>query len=103
MGDLDLLGEIQGAARRLLPITQCGVENRDLIHQCPPALIHGIIERSSFPTRSSSCSALRLRSARKPGLPTWFSVFHSLAKAPDWISLRMRFISFLVSSVTMRG
>src|SRR5688500_10016669 len=65
--------------------------------------IHGIMPRRRLPTSSIGCSADRRRRALKDGLPALFSSIQSRAKRPDCMSASTRFISFLVSSVTMRG
>ena len=45
----------------------------------------------------------RQRGADPLGAPAWFSSTQSRAKRPDWMSSSTRFISALVSSVTIRG
>src|SRR5439155_278310 len=66
-------------------------------------LIQDIMARSRWPTSSILWSASRLRMARNCARLAWFSSTHSRANWPDWISLRIFFISTLVSSLTTRG
>src|SRR3954467_8026613 len=68
-----------------------------------PFLIHGIMSRSLAPTSSIGCAASLARVALNEVWLTLFSSIQSRANLPDWMSLSTRFISFLVSSVTMRG
>src|SRR3978361_1582963 len=68
-----------------------------------PFLIHGILSRSLAPISSIGCSASLARVALNEVWLTLFSSIQSRANFPDWMSLRTRFISFFVSSVTMRG
>src|SRR5207237_8323928 len=68
-----------------------------------PFLIQGIMSRSLAPTSSIGCSASLARVALNEVWLTLFSSIQSRANLPDWMSFRTRFISFLVSSVTMRG
>src|SRR5882724_6681134 len=68
-----------------------------------PFLIHGIMSRSLTPTSSIGCCASLARVALNEVWLTLFSSIQSRANLPDWMSLSTRFISFLVSSVTMRG
>ena len=49
------------------------------------------------------CSAARRRVALKLGWPAAHSSIKSRTKRPDWMSSSTRFISALVSGVTMRG
>src|SRR5581483_5065010 len=50
-------------------------------------------ERSSLPTFSTGAFACSARSRWKLSWPARFSAIHSRAKAPDWISSRIFFIS----------
>src|SRR6476620_4144750 len=68
-----------------------------------PFLIHGIMSRSFAPTSSIGCCASLARVALNEVWLTLFSSIQSRANLPDWMSLRTRFISALVSEVTMRG
>src|SRR6187455_1674550 len=67
------------------------------------ALIHGIISRSFSPTCSIGCSASLARVALNEVWLTLFSSIQSRVNLPDWMSASTRFISALVSGVTMRG
>jgi hypothetical protein len=68
-----------------------------------PAAIQGIIPRRREPTSSIGCCWPRRRSASKTGRPARFSMIHSRANSPVWISARILRISARVSSVTIRG
>src|SRR6188508_3377709 len=68
-----------------------------------PFLIHGIMSRSLAPTSSIGCSASLARVALNEVWLTLFSSIQSRANLPPWMSARTRFISALVSAVTMRG
>src|ERR1700731_3231523 len=68
-----------------------------------PFLIQGIMSRSLAPTSSIGCAASLARVALNEVWLTLFSSIQSRANLPDWMSESTRFISFLVSSVTMRG
>src|ERR1700758_1583216 len=68
-----------------------------------PFLIHGIISRRRTPTSSIGCWASFARVALNEVWLTLFSSIQSRAKRPDWMSASTRFISALVSAVTMRG
>src|ERR1700740_2687186 len=68
-----------------------------------PFLIHGIMSRSLAPTSSMGWAESLARVALNEVWLTLFSSIQSRANLPDWMSLSTRFISFLVSSVTMRG
>src|SRR5216117_473835 len=68
-----------------------------------PFLIHGIMSRSFAPTSSIGCSASLARVALNEVWLTLFSSIQSRANLPPWMSARTRFISALVSAVTMRG
>src|SRR6478735_1756193 len=68
-----------------------------------PFLIHGIMSRSLAPISSIGWVASLARVALNEVWLTLFSSIQSRANLPDWMSLSTRFISFLVSSVTMRG
>src|ERR1700690_3112083 len=68
-----------------------------------PFLIHGIMSRSLAPTSSIGCWASLARVALNEVWLTLFSSIQSRANLPDWMSSSTRFISFLVSPVTMRG
>jgi hypothetical protein len=65
--------------------------------------IHGIMARSFSPTSSIGWMTILARAALNE---VWFTRFASIqlrVKLPDRMSLSTRFISFLVSSVIMRG
>src|SRR4051812_38710980 len=66
-------------------------------------LIQGIMARSCSPTTSIELSALRRRRDCSVGAPARFSMMKLLAYSPVWMSFRTCFITFLVSSVMMRG
>src|SRR5260221_3851857 len=66
-------------------------------------LIQGIISRSLAPTCSIECSASLARVALNEVWLNLFSSIQSRVNLADWMSLRMRFISALVSAVTTRG
>src|SRR5205823_9635577 len=68
-----------------------------------PFLIHGIMSRSFAPTSSIGCWASLARVALNEVWLTLFSSIQSRANLPPWMSARTRFISALVSAVTMRG
>src|SRR4029077_15898814 len=68
-----------------------------------PFLIHGIMSRSLAPISSIGCVASLARVALNEVWLTLFSSIQSRAKRPDWMSASTRRISFLVSSVMMRG
>src|SRR3954469_3570913 len=68
-----------------------------------PFLIHGIMSRSLTPTSSIGCAASLARGALNERWLTLFSSIQSRGNLPDWMSDSTRLISFLVSSVTMRG
>src|SRR6478735_11610760 len=68
-----------------------------------PFFIQGIMSRSFAPTSSIGCWASLARVALNEVWLTLFSSIQSRANFPDWMSLSTRFISFLVSSLTMRG
>ena len=59
--------------------------------------------RSLAPTSSMGWAASLARVALNEVWPTLFSSIQSRVNLPDWMSLRTRFISALVSGVTMRG
>ena len=65
--------------------------------------IQGIIEPSFSPTVSSWCFAPASRMPRNFLRPALFSAIQFFANVPFWISASTRFISFLVSALTMRG
>ena len=65
--------------------------------------MNGIMSRSSSPTRSMGWLRAAKRNSSKRLRPSRFSAIHSSANFPYWMSPRMRFISALVSAVTMRG
>src|SRR5712671_721778 len=67
------------------------------------SLIHGIMARSLAPTSSIGCCASLARVALNEVWLTLFSSIQSRANFPDWMSSSTRFISALVSAVTMRG
>src|SRR5262245_44611646 len=66
-------------------------------------LIHGIMARSFSPMSSIGWAAILARMALNEVWFTRFSSIQSLANLPDWMSVRMRFISARVSPVTTRG
>src|ERR1700755_160000 len=68
-----------------------------------PFLIHGIMSRSFSPTCSIGCCASLARVALNEVWLTLFSSIQSRANLPDWMSASTLRISFLVSSVTIRG
>src|SRR5258707_14749044 len=68
-----------------------------------PFLIQGIMSRSLTPTSSIGWAASLALVALNEVWLTLFSSIQSRANFPDWMSASTRFISFLVSSVTMRG
>src|SRR6516165_5496198 len=68
-----------------------------------PFLIQGIMSRSLAPTSSIGCAASLARVALNEVWLTLFSSIQSRANLPPWMSARTRFISALVSAVTMRG
>src|SRR6266446_6738029 len=68
-----------------------------------PFLIHGIMSRSLTPTSSIGWAASLARVALNEVWLTLFSSIQSRANFPDWMSSSTRFISALVSEVTMRG
>src|ERR1700733_885848 len=68
-----------------------------------PFLIHGIMSRSLAPTSSIGWVASLARVALNEVWLTLFSSIQSRAKRPDWMSASTRFISALVSALTMRG
>src|SRR5262249_56552897 len=68
-----------------------------------PFLIHGIMSRSFSPTCSIGWAASLARVALNEVWLTLFSSIQSRANLPDWMSASTLRISFLVSSVTMRG
>src|SRR5882672_5279180 len=68
-----------------------------------PFLIHGIMSRSFSPTSSIGWAASLARVALNEVWLTLFSSIQSRANLPDWMSSSTRFISALVSEVTMRG
>src|SRR4029453_8033323 len=68
-----------------------------------PFLIHGIMSRSLAPTSSIGGWARLARVALNEVWLTLFSSIQSRANLPPWMSARTRFISALVSAVTMRG
>src|SRR5690606_39486545 len=67
------------------------------------AAIHGIMARRRSPTSSIGCWPAALRIALKLVWPTLFSSIQSRVKRPDWMSPSTRFISALVSALTIRG
>src|SRR6187200_1627672 len=67
------------------------------------ALIQGIMARSFSPTCSIGCSASLARVALNEVWLTLFSSIQLRVNLPDWMSASTFFISFLVSSVMMRG
>src|SRR5262249_59615297 len=66
-------------------------------------LIHGIMARSFSPMSSIGCAAILVRMALNEVWLTRFSSIQSFTNLPDWMSVRMRFISARVSSFTTRG
>src|SRR5262245_61845202 len=65
--------------------------------------IHGIMPRSFSPTCSIWWLSFMRRMPLKRDSPERYSCIHSDVNLPVWMSLRMRFISALVSAVMMRG
>ena len=59
--------------------------------------------RSRAPTTSIGCVAILSRSRLEVRQPASFSAIQFLANSPDWMSLRICFIAFFVSSVTICG
>src|SRR6478752_2870635 len=74
-----------------------------LLSTSAPFLIQGIMSRSLAPTSSIGCSASLARVALNEVWLTLFSSLQLRANLPPWMSARTRFISALVSAVTMRG
>src|SRR3984885_6077496 len=68
-----------------------------------PFLIHGIMSRSLAPTSSIGWVASLARVALNEVWLTLFSSIQSRANLPPWMSASTLRISFLVSSVMMRG
>src|SRR6478672_8255074 len=83
--------------------TQIGQPQFLVLSTSAPFLIHGIMSRSLAPTSSIGCSASLARVALNEVWLTLFSSIQSRANLPPWMSARTRFISALVSAVTMRG
>src|SRR5580692_1433793 len=89
---------------RAISHRECRLESQFLaLSTSAPFLIHGIMSRSLAPTASIGWAASLARVALNEVWLTLFSSIQSRANLPDWMSLSTRFISFLVSSVTMRG
>src|SRR5262245_16481494 len=68
----------------------------------PPLRSQLIIWRRRAPTTSMGCSASRLVMALKTGRLALFSMIHSRANSPDWISLSSFFMASRVSWVITR-
>ena len=99
---------INKGAAAIRPPSQasCGFQAKDQFFERSTSarcLIHGIISRSLAPTCSMSCWASLARVALNEVWLTLFSSIQSRANLPPWMSARTRFISALVSAVTMRG
>src|SRR6476620_1195567 len=104
--DLAVHGDRQTCPWRARPRPAKRGEARDqflLLSTSAPFLIQGIMSRSFTPTSSIGCAASLARVALNEVWLTLFSSIQSRANLPDWMSASTRFISFLVSSVTMRG
>jgi hypothetical protein len=66
-------------------------------------LRNGISARRSAPTFSMMCARSPRRCCSNHWRPDWFSAIQPFAYWPLRISSSIRFISFFVSAVTMRG
>src|SRR3954465_12285380 len=92
--------------RNARPLCSFDAEKTDqflLLSTNAPFLIHGIMSRSFSPTSSIGWAASLARVALNEVWLTLFSSIQSRANLPDWMSESTRFISALVSDVTMRG
>ena len=117
--DLQLLGDGQPGARRLLPVAQGGIEDADGArrdersggpwyrgaHRDAPGVVapacacpawtstgfrNGIWARSRAPTRSMRWSWSAARRRSNSGRPASFSAIQRFAKVPSWMSVRTR-------------
>src|ERR1700754_3423127 len=95
--------DVDGRHEPAMTKTQTLVAQFFVLSTSAPFLIHGIMSRSFSPTCSIGWVASFARVALNEVWLTLFSSIQSRANLPDWMSLSTRFISFLVSSVTMRG